>query len=192
MTTTALIAEVLVIGFVAIIWLLLTLLRFSQLDFAGLIKFAEIGFSKWPIIQSMLMIAVVYQLGLMVNWFTAALVKHLFMKKWRDPIFENKSEKTEKKRSSYQMIRAQVLTKCSTEFVNDLYVDLSIIRLSRGATLNFFLIGIILIFFKKFMIALLMIFISIICFLQFRNRFQKYYNKILCGYEVTNQNNNNK
>jgi hypothetical protein len=176
MTTTAIIVEMLIIGFFAFIWLLLLIIRIAILDTSDF-NYLFYKFDGWATPLTLFAIAFFYQLGLLVNWMSGLLVKIIYEKKLRNSIFE-------KDNLQYRPVKIVVDQLGSSEIHRVLRDDVSIVRLSRAGVVNFLFIAILLFSFNQIIIGLIVILFSILCFFQWHTRYVRYYLRILEAYKT--------
>ncbi len=173
MSTTAIIVEILIIGFLAGVWIVLSVLSvlsFSPLDVSTLKSFFSKA-SDWSIPLSLAGVAIFYQLGLLMNGVAGALQGRYFHKRWRDPLFE-------KPLPGYGTVRATVLQNGSPEVHVSLRVDLSFIRLFRAGILNFALIAAILLVRRQLILSVIALVIAALCGFFWKERYHMYYERI--------------
>jgi hypothetical protein len=128
MSTTAIIVEVLIIGFFATIWVILLRLRFANIEVASFKSFlAQIGTWSAPLL--FVAAVVFYQLGLLMNFISHMVTKPFSQKQLRDRIIPGKD---------YEFVRAIVFQNGSTEILRDIILYNSFVRISRSGILIFY------------------------------------------------------
>jgi hypothetical protein len=131
MATTALIVEVLVVGVMALIWIVGTLALLVPVPAEGVHTFMSFIRDFIPLLL-LPVLAVTYTAGWLVNFFTERALKWLFEERLRDQEFGDKP-------GQYELVRITVLQRASSDLTNELLLDRHIVRLARGAALNLFM-----------------------------------------------------
>ena len=176
MNTTVIIAEVLLIGFFAFIWLFLLIIRVSILNVWDVYNFLS-TYSSWAATLTLFSIALFYQLGVLMHWLSGLLLKKTIGKKYLRLFFE-------KEGLNYNYIRSLIDQKGSPAIQKILSDDRSIIRLARAGVLNFLFTAIMLFTFHQMIIGVIILSFSILCFLQWRTKNIRYYKRILDIYKI--------
>lgn len=134
MATTTLFVEILVIGFMAEIWISLMIGRLmSGLTFeslTGLLRYLNDSSAVFALPW----LAITYVIGWIVNFWGERLFKLVFQQRLRDRKFDGSGV-------SYPAARARVALDGSTRVFEEIRLDRHLIRISRGSALNFLLIG---------------------------------------------------
>jgi hypothetical protein len=128
--TTSIIAELLIIGFFNIIWILLFSVRLSLVDIDSL-KHLAASVQSTPAL--MVIAALSYQLGVVMNGISHKLTKRFGQSQYRSQISRD---------VPYESIKMKVRQDGSDEMNRTLNVHLSVVRLTRAGIINFFLISI--------------------------------------------------
>ena len=179
MSTTTIIVEVLIIGFFTAVWLLLACLRFSLIEIVSVKSFLS---QTGPWSTSLFFIAaiVLYQLGLLMNLVSHKLTKPFGQKPLRDQIVSGKD---------YEIVRATVFQKGSSEILRDIVLYLSFVRIARSGILNFLLIGLVLVSFggRATPFGLIALLVSFGCIPLWRSMFRTYYRRMGFAYCVVSE-----
>jgi len=136
MATTALIVEILVVGAMALSWMVGGLLPFfPKPDPDKIVKLIATIRDLAPLILLPLF-ALTYAIGWVVNFCSERALKPFFQRRVRARNLGDESDE-------YEIARLRVLQKGSAEVVHDLAVDRHIIRMARGAVLNFAMLAVV-------------------------------------------------
>lgn len=176
MSTTTIIVEVLIIGFFAAVWLFLACVRFSLFEITSVKSFlAQAG--PWSTSLFFIAAIVLYQLGLLMNLVSHKLTKPFGEKPLRDQIISGKD---------YEIVRATVFQKGSSEILRDIVLYLSFVRIARSGILNFLLIALVLISFggRAIPFGLIALLVSFGCVPLWRSMFRTYYRRMGFAYSV--------
>lgn len=178
MATTALIVEILVIGILGLVWIILLVFQFSDLDINQIGKILS-GLKDWSALYTLLFIGVIYQLGWLINGLGFLFTNGLFEKKIRNKMFEEA-------KLDYHAVRPTVYQNASPKVCSDMALERSIMRLSRSGIINFFLISVALILngdsiYIFFPIALVL---SFGCYAQWRYRYKRYYKRMIESFRI--------
>lgn len=184
MNTTSLIVEIVVGGFVALIWVVLIIAKIYNVapftigtiiiqykDFSSYILFATMAFS--------------YQLGWLMIHISYIATKNILIIPVRKKIFNDKYE-------NYREIKNMVYFNSKDELMAGIEKDRSVIRLSRIGLLNFFILSLVLVLYQLWWVALVCIVISILSTLQLRAVYLSLYQKINDSYTEIIQRNKDK
>lgn len=127
MATTALIVEVLVIGGMASIWIAGALLFVVPIHSVRSIALEVRDFMPLLVVPTL---ALTYTAGWLVNFCSERALKWLLQKRVRDREFGNNP-------AQYQVTRVIVLQQASADHIHELLLDRHVVRVARGAILNF-------------------------------------------------------
>jgi hypothetical protein len=179
MATTAIIVEMLIIGFFACVWILLMIVHWLGIDATALFKeFSTL--SGWSTPLTLAATAVFYQVGWTVNWISASITALLSEQRVRNRIFL--ADELE-----YQNVRAVINQLGSTALHGELNAERSVIRLARSGAMNFLLTAIAVLQFDELLLGALLLICSIVSGWQWRKRYMRYYRAILAAYKVIQQ-----
>ncbi|MES1244399.1 MAG: hypothetical protein ABUT39_22535 [Acidobacteriota bacterium] len=145
MATTALVVEILVSGLLAMAWIVGVplMLLFPEMFGRGLSNFKE--FSGYSVLLGLLVLAVAYPLGWLVNFFTYAVAKWTYRKTLLREVFGRDVTS-----DTYHKLKALiVMQKDCDEIVRILNNNVSVHRLARAGGFNFIIIGLILLFLSE-------------------------------------------
>lgn len=176
MSTTAIIIEVLIIGFFAAIWVFLIGLRVSIIEIHSVkTLLAQVG--GWATPLFFVAAILFYQLGLLVNLISHKITKLFSQKDLRDQIIAGKD---------YEYVRATVFQNGSAELLRDLVLYLSFVRLARSGILNFLLIAVVMFSFGGTVasIGVVPLLFSIGCVPLWRAMYRTYYRRMRFAYYV--------
>ena len=125
MATTVMIVEVIVVGIFSSLWIFMVLLRLSLVDLSGISECAA-ELKDWTALFTIVAIAVLYQLGWLMNTLGHVITEWVFLGRLiRKRMFKHSS-------LEYMRVRTKVYQEASSSAREDLGVDRSVIRLSRG------------------------------------------------------------
>ena len=173
MSTTALIVEVLVIGVFACSWLGWVAIGALGIDLGKVLQLLDAHKGFAPLV-SVVVLAVFYQVGWMVNSLASALFEIWPGKSDRNRIFiANQME--------CEAVRAMVYQNASQQILSDLAVDRSLVRLYRGGFLNFLILGLcsLIMADAKVLLTPSCFLFALGCFFQYRSRFARYYRRMI-------------
>jgi hypothetical protein len=178
MSTTNVIAEIIVTGFFSLIWILLLLLEVFGVNIA-LFYQNFLTFKDWSSVLLLVLFIITYQLGWLINVLGNLIIDVPFGYKFRNKVFRQKN-------LEYEKVRAAFYQHASIDLIKDLGLDRTVIRLARGGIINFSLISLTLIPFGKSFIILIILFLilAIGSFFQWRKRFQRYYKRLIISVEI--------
>lgn len=177
MSTTALIAEILVIGFFASIWILLLLLRISIVELPSG-EFLAMA-ANWATPLLVIGLAVYYQLGILINGLCWVLEIFTIRKIIRNKIFSQAT-------LDYNEVRTTVHHHASGYLQNEIMFDRAILRLTRAGALNFFIVAILMFTWggHSALGGLLVITLSFWCLLLYVFRYKSRYKRMIAAYRV--------
>lgn len=147
MATTSLVLEIVIMGAWAALWLSLLILRVSGASVGGLAAQAQL-LKEWATPLILLLVAICYQLGSLVNTTGFVLIRALFGNKILAKNFPADVCK------SHRFAEAKVLQSGSADLIKGVYSSIPYMRLSRAAFLNFMLLGSVVITFGGKLILL--------------------------------------
>lgn len=176
MSTTAVIVELLIIGLFTSLWIFLLCLRFSGFEVDAL-KTHISQASDWSAFLTVIAVAVLYQLGLLMNAVSYRVTRKLASQVIRDEIMPG---------VNYEFVRATVYQKGSSDLLRDLGLYLSFVRLARSGILNFVLIAITLSLLggRLIVFGIISFVLSIFTFFVWRSVFNTYYKRMKFAYQV--------
>lgn len=170
MTTTAVLVEIIIVGYTAFIWIILFLI--DKLSLSNLNNIKEFI----PLITLFSMV-IAYQIGWVIDYLSHMIFYYFLggRKIKRKYIPDGK----------FFIRHNLICQKGSPEAQNTLKIELGIIRFSRSGIINFFLIGIALTLYLQSWIAWLpFIIISVGCIFILRNRMYHYYERLEMFYQL--------
>lgn len=174
MNTTSLIVEVLVGGFITLLWIFLIIIKVYDVDLQVLQE-TILKYQDWSGYILFSTMAFSYQLGwLMIHASYIATSKYLVL-----PIRKNVFEESY---SDYRKIKNTVYFRSSDELMAGIEKDRSVIRLSRTGLLNFSVLAIVLLSYQLWWLALSAFIISIVSLLQLRSMYRSLYTKLKNSY----------
>jgi hypothetical protein len=180
MTTTAIIVDILIVGFFGLCWLSLLIAIFSPFELTHIGSFTD-EIKTWITPITFGVIFFCYQFGMVINWSGAFLVKICFQKKYRDSVYKNED-------LNYNDVKAVVDQYGSAEVHRYLRDDLVIIRLVRSGVINFFLIFVLSLFLHYWFVSIIGLLFMVVCSFYWFQRYRVYYHRILTLYKVINKN----
>jgi hypothetical protein len=181
MSTTDLLVEYLVLGAIADVWLYLLLSFIFPHETSKALSSLLSMQNAMPML-AVIFLALTYTLGGMVNFLADWLFGRM-QKKYRSVLFM-------KEQTDYDSAIGFINQSAAPHMVGRLQYSGHIIRLARGNTLNFtFLSGVLLLFWGTFPAraltgALVSFFFAVLCFFQWKERYESTYNEMLAVYKV--------
>ncbi len=130
MTTTALIVEILVVGAMALIWIVGALGLCVHLPTPERAQVLVATVHDFIPLLALPLFAVTYTVGWVINFCSERVLKVFFQRKIRDRQFGDEPDE-------YELARVSVLQRGSADLIRDFNLDRHIIRVARGAVLNF-------------------------------------------------------
>ena len=170
MSTTSLVVEVLVGGFVTFLWALLLLCKIYNIDYA-LIQESVLLYKDWSSLILFSVMALSYQLGWVMIHVSYLFTTFIIVTPLRKKVFGSSY-------NSYREIKNRVYFGASNELAVGIEKDRSVIRLSRTGMLNFLMLAIILVLYKLWWLAGIAFAIALFCLLQLRDVYTSLYTKI--------------
>lgn len=178
MATSAFIVEILVVGAMAFAWiggaLALWVMPIPMLERTKASVGALRDFVPLLVLPTL---ALTYTVGWMVNFCSERVLKPFFQRGVRDRRFGDEPGK-------YELARIVVLQRGSPDLISDLQVDRHIIRVARGAVLNFSLTAIVLFgyalrgFSAAWGLAVICLAFASVSFAQWFTRYRSHYVKV--------------
>jgi hypothetical protein len=179
MTTTAIIVDILIIGFFALCWIFLLLIKCTPLDLTSFNSIPK-NIEPWITPITFGIIFFCYQLGLLINWLGTFIEKPIllfFKVKPRDSIYKNED-------LNYDDVKAIIDQYGSAEIHKYLREDLIIIRLVRSGIINFLLIFVFLILNHYWKLSIISFLVMVLCLFYYLQRYKIYYYRILNVYKI--------
>jgi hypothetical protein len=178
MATTPIIVEMLIMGVFASVWMFIFAERCAILQVDQILELLVKG-KDWSAAILFVSMAWCYQIGWLINTSCHGFAILFLERRIRNPIFERAS-------LQYEHVRATVYQKASADLRSDLGLDRSVVRLSRAGVLNFLLIGLALLFYCPpiRLISVVSFFFSLLCVLQWRQRYIRYHKRMIEGYRI--------
>ncbi|MFA5804263.1 MAG: hypothetical protein WC879_06435 [Melioribacteraceae bacterium] len=170
MQATSLIVEMLIVGIIACCWIVLFLFKLSIIDFTDILN-QSIKWQNWSALITIVLTAIFYQVGWMVNWMGSSIVSLFLEKRLMDKVFVDSKK-------IYPTVRANINQKGSDNLHRELNLDRGVIRLSRSGIINFLLLSIALCLLGYYKIFFITLFCFIVCTLQWYSRYNRYYNRM--------------
>jgi len=174
MATTAIIAEMIVIGFFTLIWICLGISALypclKTTIYAQLVVLKD--FSAFVTGG---VIIVCYQFGWLVDAFSYWLYEVSLEKWFKKKLFNQ---------YNYDLVRATILVHGSQQVNSDIAVDRSVVRLSRAGVLNFCLIGVACLFIDSpvHLASGFSFFLTILSAYLWYERNKQYYKRMIAAY----------
>lgn len=138
MATTGLFVEIIVIGVLAELWFVAAFLAFLKGPSIEFTVSLVARMKDLTPIAAVVLLALTYVVGWIVNFATARIFDRSFSGKLRDRRFGGKDK--------YEAVRALVFQHGTSEALQDLLLDRHVIRIARSNVLNFLLLAIALLF----------------------------------------------
>ncbi|MDU9048602.1 MAG: hypothetical protein Q3M30_07105 [Candidatus Electrothrix sp. Rat3] len=170
MNTTSLIVEVLVGGFVALVWVFLIIIKAYGIDCTELDEFI-VKYKDWSSVILFSIMAISYQLGWLMIHLSYLATHSTIIIPIRKIIFGDKHE-------DYRTIKNKVYCNSSSELMSGIEKDRSVIRLTRTGLLNFIIFSVVLVVYQLWWLSLTSLIISIICFMQLKAVYFSLYKKL--------------
>lgn len=184
MATTSLIAEIIVIGSFSLVWIMLFTFKFLGLDITALSDWF-LTYKDWSTAILVALIVICYQLGWIINLVSSFIAGQTFGKRIMLRLFKGIAVND----NEMEMIRATVQMKSSGYLQGRMREDLSVLRLSRSALINFFLIGVGFIMIGNLTGAFISLGIALISFLHAWYIYKRYYSRMLHAYQIIKEDN---
>jgi len=176
LNTTSLMAEIVVIGFFASIWIVALVVRPFVHETVWLQEMLT-NYESYAPLGIIALLICWYQLGWILNGICWPMMDRLKYKKLKE-------EMSKDVKGGYRAMCTEVYQHASTPFQHDLYTDRSVMRISRTGIVNFALIGIsvLLIDTRLFWLATIFFSASVACTFQAFKRSTRYYAQIYDAY----------
>lgn len=180
MATTRLYVEILVIGSIALLWVIAVVFALVAPTIGELTSVIKLIAPLVPLLVAPVL-AFTYGLGWIISFVSEHVFKELFQEKYRDGLFKNEG-------LCYYDIKSAVLQRASEKSLEDRQIDRHIIRISRSNVFNFFLLAITMLPY-----GFIDIYLSVACvmlfwllatgsFYQWRARYMSHYKSMLSKY----------
>ncbi|MDJ0774186.1 MAG: hypothetical protein QNJ49_12310 [Mastigocoleus sp. MO_167.B18] len=176
MATTALIVEIIVVGIFSSIWLLLLVFKCYSLDPFSTLNWLS-QYKDWSTFFLVIFLAVCYQLGWLINGLSYFISKRTFNKVIRDKILRCDA-------INYDLIRTTIFIKGSPFLLGKIREELSVVRLTRTATVNFLLISLMLFIYRSWILGTVVLLIFVFSFIQAYGAYKQYCGRIFSAYKV--------
>ncbi len=183
MSTTTLVAEVVVIGAFALVWVALFVFRFFGLDSATVSSWFT-QYKDWSTGITLIAIAISYQLGWSVNQLSYFIARKTFNKMIKSKIFKNEYQ-------NYDSIKTTVFMKGSPFMLDKIRERLSVVRLTRSACLNLLLISVGFFTLGQWYLGLIALGITVLFYIQANDIYTLYCRHIFNAYETITQDSQN-
>jgi hypothetical protein len=180
MATTSHIVEIIVIGAFALVWVTLFIFRFSGLDIS-LVHQWLVAYKDWSNLATLIALIVSYQLGWSTNQLSYLLARNTFNKKIKSKVFQDQYP-------IFDSIKSTVYMEGSSFAVEKVKERLSVVRLTRSAFINFFLITFGLFTLGEWAAAIVTAAITYILFAQSKDMYNLYCQQIFNSYKVIESN----
>ena len=182
MNTTAMIGEVITIGFLAAIWIILIILPITNITIdSEILENLFPYINVWVILLSFVVLLLFYQLGWIINGLCYYLMEHITEARRKERI---KSEARIESSISYRQIRVFVYQHASQSLLTELNTDRAAMRIARTGILNFTLIAVALILFPGIN-AIYIIFplaFAIMSIIESLRRSDRFYQQVIDSY----------
>lgn len=182
MNTSELLVEYIILGSIAEIWVGLFL--FAAVPSLQYISQQTIdNLTNASALLAVILLALTYVLGGVVNFLADILLASRFQKKYREDVFKKKGH-------NYRDARGVITQKASTETAGRLRVNNHIMRISRGNVINFLLLVIAALLNTPknsalfITIGVLSFLFAIISFFQWKERYESNFDQMLRVYEA--------
>lgn len=170
MNTTSLIVEVLVGGFITLIWVLLILIKLYDVDLV-ILQDMLLKYKDWSGYALFATMAFSYQLGWLMIHASYIATTSLIVKPLRKKIFGSEYAK-------YRKIKNTVYSSASDELMKGIEKDRSVIRLSRTGLVNFAALATVLAAYHLWGLASISLIIGLVCLLQMMSVYESLYTKL--------------
>lgn len=181
MQTTALVVEILVIGLLALIGLVLVYFGISGMQPQGILKIL-IELKDYMAILILVVFAVSYQLGWLVNSIAYYFVKHTYMESVRSMVLGQDAD-------NYDHMRDVVYANASNNAVAKVKERMSEVRISRTGVLNILMIGLGCYLLGWKLYATLLVILSLFMYVASRFAYKDYLKRIKHIYDdLSNKN----
>jgi hypothetical protein len=177
MTATVAIAEILVIGFFAALWMLPCIALLGDIRWDRILSWAK-DYKEWSAAVTLAGTMALYQLGWLVNGLSRAIMWHVAQSVRNRLHSEINVDPEEVRATVYQLGLPAVL--------KDLDLDQSVIRLARAGIVNFLLISLLLLSAGGQAATLAAVSLALVVgyILQWWHRNSRYYKRIIEIYKV--------
>jgi len=184
MATTAMIIEILVIGFTSFVWLLPIMFFYLQLDVSTMKTLFD-QYKEWAPLFTLFGAAIAYQIGSIIDYLSYNLIYHGIPVPCKRRIF-NIGQRIKRKiikNGWFWDGYVYVNQHASEAILSELKADHSSIRLTRSGFVNFLLIAVVVWFlpysvFCRIGLAIILILTSTACILTMRHRWINWYAKM--------------
>jgi len=182
MGKTNAIIEILVIGLITLLGISLNIISFTDIDRTLLSTYAK-DFKSYSNIVLLIVLALAYQLGWIMNGFTG---------QFYPKVLRNKAKKKYNiSLQDYSEIRNMVYLKASDNALLKIKERLSGIRLLRASIVNIFMLIIAFITFNYYILSIFLFLLFILVFIITHHMYDKYTKQLIDTYKQLDQEDNN-
>jgi len=183
MSTTTLMAEVIVIGAFALIWVALFVFKLFGLDLATVSSWFS-QYKDWSTAVTLIAVVVSYQLGWSINQLSYFIARKTFNKIIKSRIFKTQWQ-------NYDAIKTAVFMRGSSFMLDKIRERLNVVRLTRSVCLNFLLISVGLFILGNWYLGLVTLGATVLFFIQACDIYAIYCRHILNAYAIITQDSQN-
>jgi hypothetical protein len=160
------------------VWILTVFLTFLKDSPTRCMVTLVAGMKDLPPAAAVVLLALTYAVGWIINFLAAGIFKNSFNRELRDPMFGSPKK--------YEEARALVFQHGSSEALQDLQLDRHVIRIARSNVLNFSLFVIAIVFrewwvghsIPALVVAGTTLFLAIVSYFQWRERYKGLYRRL--------------
>lgn len=179
MKTTAVFAEMIIVGFLGLLWMVILIAEHFGVSQAQIVTFLA-NYKDVLTPLSVLFFLVCYNVGWLINGVAYWLTGKIFVESYRDKLIE-----VAKIESSYHDIRVAVYQEASPQLLSELDTDRAVLRLSRTGLVNFPMLAVAVLLSTSVsnifaIVALVFLLLSI---LQWYQRSKRFYRQIVNLYK---------